>query len=202
MDRDLNIKEIIVVEGRDDTARLKEIEGLQTIETHGFGITKNKWIELEKAYNELGLIIFTDPDHAGEEIRKKLKKQFPLAKEAFLSRQKAEKGGNIGIENAKKEDIIDALKKAKKLWDNDITLENGEKIIEKTVVVKKTPLTEKDLIDMGLIGQSNSKEKRIFVADSFGFGYANGKKILEKINVYGITKEEIIKKLEKKGNLI
>ena len=58
----LRVKEVIVVEGRDDTnAVLRAIDGL-TIETHGFGIKAETWSLLEKAYEEKGLIIFTDPD--------------------------------------------------------------------------------------------------------------------------------------------
>ena len=49
-----------------------------TIETHGFGITKETWAELEIAYKERGLIILTDPDHAGEQIRRMLTEKFPL----------------------------------------------------------------------------------------------------------------------------
>ena len=57
------IEEVIVVEGRDDTAAVKRaIDGL-TIETHGFGIRRETWALIEKAYREKGIIIFTDPDH-------------------------------------------------------------------------------------------------------------------------------------------
>ena len=49
------------------------------IPTHGFGITKETWDVTAKAYEEKGLIILTDPDHAGEQIRKKLTEKFPDA---------------------------------------------------------------------------------------------------------------------------
>jgi 5S rRNA maturation endonuclease (ribonuclease M5) len=74
----LKVKEVIVVEGRDDTnAVLRAVDGL-TIETHGFGIKKETWKLLEKAYTEKGLIILTDPDYSGEEIRRKLTARFPV----------------------------------------------------------------------------------------------------------------------------
>ena len=65
----LNIKEAIVVEGRDDTAVVNQITDTLIIETHGFGIARSTWELLEKAYREKGLIILTDPDFSGEEIR-------------------------------------------------------------------------------------------------------------------------------------
>lgn len=44
-------------------------------------LEKNKSIEILKlAYENKGLIILTDPDYAGEEIRKYLCKHFPNAK--------------------------------------------------------------------------------------------------------------------------
>ena len=63
------IKEVILVEGRDDTAAIKRAVNAQTIETHGYGIRKETWALLEKADREKGLIIFTDPDFAGNQIR-------------------------------------------------------------------------------------------------------------------------------------
>ena len=67
------IAEVIVVEGRDDTAAvLRAVEAI-TIETHGYGIARDTWERLEAAYRRTGLIIFTDPDHAGRMIRRALK---------------------------------------------------------------------------------------------------------------------------------
>ncbi|MCQ2550963.1 MAG: ribonuclease M5 [Clostridia bacterium] len=167
----LKVKEAIVVEGRDDTARVKEaVEGF-TIETHGFGITKEKYIEIEEAYNAQGIIIFTDPDFSGEEIRRKLLKKFPGSKQAFLDREKATLDGDIGIENAKPEDIIAALKKAR------CTLREEE-----------DTFTFKDLTYYGLEGNKKLREK---VGRELGIGYANAKTFLKKLNSFGITKEEL-----------
>ena len=55
-----------------------------TIETHGFGIREETWQLIEKAYQTKGIIVFTDPDTAGEQIRRRIMKRFPEAKEAFL----------------------------------------------------------------------------------------------------------------------
>ena len=40
----MRIKEIIVVEGRDDTAAINRAVEAETIETHGFGMLKEEWI--------------------------------------------------------------------------------------------------------------------------------------------------------------
>lgn len=170
----IKIKEAIVVEGRDDTARLKQAVDAFTIETHGFGITKEKYKEIEEAYKTQGIIIFTDPDFSGEEIRKKLLAKFPEAKQAFLSREKATEKGDIGIENAKPEDIVEALKKAR----------CTEHSLGQT-------FTEKDIFYYGLAGEEDSKEKRIYVGEKLGIGYANAKTLMHKLNSFGISREEL-----------
>ena len=76
------IREILVVEGRDDTAAIKKSVDAITIETHGYGITNKTWKLIEEAYNGPGIIVFTDPDHAGEQIRRRIMEKFPEARQA------------------------------------------------------------------------------------------------------------------------
>ena len=54
------IKEIVVVEGRDDTAAIKRSVDALTIETHGYGIRQETWDLIAKAYETVGIIVFTD----------------------------------------------------------------------------------------------------------------------------------------------
>ena len=99
------IREILVVEGRDDTAAIKKSVDAITIETHGYGITNKTWKLMEEAYKGPGIIVFTDPDHAGEQIRRRILERFPKARQAFLDRSSATKKDDIGIENADPESI-------------------------------------------------------------------------------------------------
>ncbi|MDO5331649.1 MAG: ribonuclease M5 [Bacillota bacterium] len=171
----MNIKETIVVEGRDDeTAVLAAIDA-NVICTHGYGIRPETISVIEKAYNTTGIIIFTDPDHAGEEIRKRLTGLFPNAKQAFLTKSQAEKEGDIGIENAKPVDIISALEKASAIKTDSIVT-----------------FTIDDLVMLGLAGTDNSAIKRAEVGKGLGIGSANVKTFLKRLNYMGITKEELI----------
>ena len=61
---------------------------------------------IKAAQKRRGVIIFTDPDFAGEKIRKKIAAEVPGCKHAFLPREEAKKDGDIGIENASPESII------------------------------------------------------------------------------------------------
>ncbi|MDY5770536.1 MAG: ribonuclease M5 [Anaerovoracaceae bacterium] len=176
----LKIKEAVVVEGRDDTIAVKKAAEALTIETHGFGIKKETWKLIEKAYENQGIIIFTDPDYSGEEIRRKLTDKFPEAKQAFLTRSEAIKKGDVGIENAKPEAIAEALRKA------HCTASRGEKVF-----------TEEDLYKAGLSGRTDSKEKRGKLGLRLGIGGGNGRAFLNKLNSFGITEEEFEAALKK-----
>lgn len=199
MDRELpKIEEVIVVEGRDDTQAIKRAVRAVTIETHGFGISKSTWEKIDHAYKDFGIIVFTDPDHAGEEIRRKILARFPDAKQAFLSRERAtekksvraaankniaegeekrDKNPDIGVENASPEDIREALEKASAR----VAGGGGEK--------SKEVFFMKDLEDAGLTGGEGSKERREKLGDILGIGYANSKGLLYKLNTLGIERK-------------
>ncbi len=166
------IKEVIVVEGRDDTAAVKRACEAETIETHGYGIRKETWDLMDMAYRSKGIIIFTDPDRAGLEIRKRVLKRYPDAKEAFLTRDRAIKDGDIGIENAEPAAIVEALSK-----------------VCTRVAVQEDEFTMNDLVRTGLTGPG-SREKRQAAGSYLGIGYGNAQAFLRKLNSYGITREK------------
>lgn len=173
----IKIHEIIVVEGRDDTAAIKNSVDAVTIETHGFGISKQTWDLIAQAYEGPGIIVFTDPDHAGEQIRRRILDKFPNAKEAFLHRDDATKKDDIGIENAAPDAIEAALLKAHCT------------VAEET----STPgLTMDHLRAAGMAGGEGASKKRAAVGKQLGIGYANTKTFLARLNKFGITEDELM----------
>lgn len=170
----IKIKEIIVVEGRDDTCAIKKSVDAVTIETHGYGITKGTWALIEKAYKDTGIIVFTDPDHAGEQIRRRILDRFPGAKEAFLDRKSAFKDGDIGIENASAESIREALSKAKCSVDREES---------------KDMLSMEDMMRAGLVGQADSARRRQALGKKLGIGFGNSKTFLQRLNKFGVDRE-------------
>lgn len=168
-----SIEEVIVVEGRDDQAAIKRAIDTETIATHGYGIGKSTWVLIEKAYNTRGIIIFTDPDFAGEEIRKRLKEKFPRAKDAYLSRADATKAKDIGIENAEPKAILEALEKARC-----------------TKIRITNEFEMQDLMKYGLAGDSGAAQKRGKLGKTLGIGYGNSAAFLRKLNQYGILREQ------------
>ena len=65
------IKETIVVEGRDDVTAVKAAVDAELIIVNGFAVRKRTTLEkIRVAQERTGVIVFTDPDFAGEKIRK------------------------------------------------------------------------------------------------------------------------------------
>ena len=82
------IREAIIVEGKDDTAAVKQAVSAIIIETHGFGMPEYIWPVIDRAYRERGIIVLTDPDYAGEKIRRKSPAGIRTANTPFCLREK------------------------------------------------------------------------------------------------------------------
>ena len=179
------IKEVIVVEGRDDITAVKRAIDAEMIATGGFGINKKVIDRIKEAQKRKGVIVLTDPDFAGEKIRSIISKRVPGIKHAYISRAEGTKGDNIGVENAEPEAIIKALEEAK------ITLEE-----------KREEFTISDLVYFKLSGDPKAKIRRELIGKELRIGYGNANQMLSRLNNYGISKEEIIKAIEKIENMI
>lgn len=172
------IKEVIVVEGRDDIIALNKSVHADVIATHGYGISKSTLERIRHAYETRGIIIFTDPDAAGNRIRRRLTALFPEAKHAYISRNEARAGDNIGVENASPEVIAKAIEAA------------GRTLTEFTA-----EYTMADMMDYGLTGGSGSRALRDALGRKLGVGYGNGSAFLKRLNGYGISREKLEKAL-------
>ena len=189
----MKIRETVVVEGRDDEAAVLRALDANVICTHGYGITQETLELTAAAYGRTGIVIFTDPDHAGLRIRERLTKLFPDAKQAFLTKAQAEKDGDIGIENASPEDIVRALAAC------GCCIFEGDQAPDSMRPDKEAgrAVTMEDLIFLGLAGGPGSAEKRGAVGGALGIGSANSKTFLKRMNYMGIGLEELEKACRK-----
>ena len=169
------IKEIIVVEGKSDTALLKELFEVDTIETHGLALDK-KTLELIKEANKTrGVIVLTDPDFPGKKIRDQIQTVVPNCKHAFVSKKDATGKKKLGIAEANKEAVVLAL-------ENMVSFD-----------VDNQSITWHEFIDLDIIG---NKQRRLLVYDLFNLGYGNVKTLFKRLNMVGISKEDVLKKLD------
>jgi len=174
------IKEVIVVEGKDDIAAVKAALDAEVIATGGFGYKKEFIKTLEKIASKRGIIFLTDPDYAGEQIRKDLSRHVKNCKHAFLPQGKALKKGDIGVENATKEDIIQAINKARP-----------------SIIKKTNEFSKEEIIQLGLSASKDSAMKREKIGEILGIGYSNSKQFLNRLNNFGISREEFESALER-----
>lgn len=174
----LMIKEVIVVEGRDDYLAVKRAVDAEIIITGGYSFPRGTIERIKLACERKGVVIFTDPDYAGERIRKTITSKVPGCRHAFLPVECASKDGDIGIENASPEDIMDALKCAR-----------AESI------EKREEFHISDLMENGLLGLPDSGVKRDRIGRILGIGHSNAKQFLSRLNNYGISREEFIEAL-------
>lgn len=171
----MKFKEVIVVEGRHDSAVLKQYFEVDTIETGGSAISKEILGYIAEAKQKRGVIIFTDPDYPGERIRSIINHTIPGCKNAFLEKSKALGNHKVGIEHANREDLLEAL--------------------EKCVTFQEVPseqITMDMLVALGLTG-ANSSIKRQQVSDHFHIGKCNAKTLLARLNLLGISYNELYK---------
>lgn len=185
----VKVSHAIVVEGRDDVDAVSRACDALIIPTHGFGITAETWRLLEKAHAEKGLLILTDPDHAGEEIRKRLNARFPGSVNCYVERAAATAAGDIGIENSRPEVIAAAVTRALELAGrseegNARDGDTGKPGAGREVVME-------DLAELGLAGGSGSAQLRAAVCGRLGIGYGNAKAMLKKLKGFGIDIDEL-----------
>lgn len=173
------IKEIIVVEGKDDISAVKKAVDAEVIATNGYGFPKYVKERIQKASKTRGIIVLTDPDYAGEKIRREVAKLAGECKHAYIPRDLATKDGDIGVENASPEAIIQALSKARS-----------------QSVQRRTEFSMKDMVDNGLTIDRNASDKRDAVGAVLGIGYGNTKQFLSRLNNFGISREEFERALE------
>lgn len=171
----MKVKEIIVVEGKSDIIAVKRaFEGnIDVVATHGLGITQELLDELSELNDRRGLIVLTDPDYAGKRISNIIRDYIPNAKFASILKSNAIKNSNVGVENASDEAIISAIERARPEFSEF-----------------EDEYTQKDIIDNGLSGMPNSKERRILLCKELSIRYCNAKQLLIKLNAFGIKREE------------
>lgn len=175
-----HVKELIVVEGKNDTNRLKLFFDCDTIETGGNRVDQITLDRIRSAANTRGVIVFTDPDSPGEFIRRKIDSlHLDNVKHVFIEKKLARTTKKVGVEHALEADLVDALSHA-------ITFDQ-----------RKSTLTWEEFIDLGLVGNAPLREQ---VCLFFHIGPCNGKTCFKRLNQMGIQGKQIRKYLDEYTN--
>ncbi len=92
-----------------------------------------------------------------------------------LSQKRCQGWKKLGIAEARHDEIIEAL-------ENAVTFSDAKKSI-----------SWDEFIDLDVLG---NKKRRLQVYDAFHLGYGNVKALFKRLNMMGITKEEVLKALK------
>ena len=176
----LQIAQAVIVEGRDDVDAVSKACDALIIPTHGYGISAATWAEIDKAYETKGIIILTDPDSAGERIRRRLTEKYPEAIQCYMDRRDAVSGDDIGIENSSPEAIKEVLLKA---------LGNSARSSIKAEAYEE--VTSSDLARLGLSGSEAASQLRAEICRELGIGYCNARAMIRKLKGFGIGRDEL-----------
>ena len=157
----ISCAQAIVVEGRYDVNKLRQLIDAPIFETSGFGVMNDRALLslLRRVAQVRGLVILTDSDGAGFVIRNYLKGALPKDRvlHAYIpdipgkERRKEKPGreGKLGVEGMPPEVLLTALKNAgATLSDMPAEAPRGE------------PITKTDLYALGLSGRPDSRERR------------------------------------------
>lgn len=189
--KELDIQELIVVEGKNDAHAVRRALGkVDVIWTEGFGLTQEKLNLISEMAKRRGVIVCTDPDFAGRQIRDRIKDRVPDARHVFLSRECAlnDKGDDIGLENVSPQEIRRAfsqVRSVKRLDDES-----------KSELKSENSILTQDLLENGLVGQKGSAAKRAALGKVLGIGDTNAKQFLYRVNRYALSKEEFLRALQ------
>lgn len=188
----IHIREAIIVEGRYDVNKLKQLVDTVVIPTDGFAIfnDKQKLSMIRRIAQQRGVLVLTDSDGAGFIIRNYLKGALPKkqVKHAYIPqiagkerrKTQASKEGTLGVEGVSDDIILKALTEA------GVTC-STEYHTTRTV-------TKADLYEWGLSGtpESAHKRKKLLCAMHLP-SYMTANALLEFINA--VSDYETVKKL-------
>ncbi|NLK12072.1 MAG: ribonuclease M5 [Candidatus Phytoplasma sp.] len=175
------MNQIIVVEGYHDQIKINQIyPQAQVMITNGSDLPKETMMQLKKLSETHQMVLFLDPDHAGERLRRILSQELKNVTHAFLEVNQAisKNRKKIGIEHAKKEDIIKALNQMIQPREN------------------QSDVTISFLYDHKLLGHPQSQVRRDQVSQHFNLGKTNGKTFYKRLLWANITQKEVKEVLE------
>lgn len=161
----ISLRQAVVVEGKYDKIALSKVIDAVIITTDGFGVYKNEdTIKLIRMYAQTsGLVILTDSDTAGQQIRGRIKSLVgdaeiinvycPVIFGKERRKQHASKEGKLGVEGMSVPVLREAFEKAGLV---------GEDLPSREAVTKQ------DMIFLGLNGSPNSSLLRRKVCRTLG----------------------------------
>ena len=178
----IKLRQAVIVEGRYDKIKLKNLIDAPIIETNGFRVFNDKERQslIRRIADKRGILVMTDSDGAGLVIRNflngvidksKIKHCYiPQLEGKEKRKERMSREGFLGVEGVPDEVIIEAVRKS----GAEIIGEQAEKSAE---------ITKADLYSLGLTGSENSAQKRKRLLQELGMpDYLSSNAMLTALN--------------------
>lgn len=198
----LKLKEILLVEGKYDAARLHNLVEGTVLTTDGFRVMKDRALQtmLKRLGRAQGLIILTDSDAAGFKIRHfvtglvgaeyVLQAYVPAIPGKESRKEVPGKEGLLGVEGVSDEIILQSLQDALKSRPSSAAV---------TDTVPQT-ITYTDLYEWGISGTANSAERRRILLRQLGLPPRLSKKELLQVLSTLYTRESLARQIAQFNN--
>ena len=174
---------IIVVEGKSDIDYLSSFIDARFYKVNGSAVSKEDIEFIKNAKKSHDIVVLTDPDYPGKKIRNYINDEIPGLKNAYVRKEFSIKRHKVGVAECDKEEVLYALKNFVVFYKKNYT----------------NLITINDLFDLGLIGKSDSSDRRKLIDEKYHLGHNNGKALCKKLNLLGITKSELEELLNAKN---
>lgn len=193
----LKLKEVLLVEGKYDAARLHNLVEGTVLTTDGFRVMKDRALQtmLKRLGRAQGLIILTDSDAAGFKIRHfvtglvgaeyVLQAYVPAIPGKESRKEVPGKEGLLGVEGVSDEIILQSLQDALKSRPSSAT----------TTDTAPQAITYTDLYEWGISGTANSAERRRILLRQLGLPPRLSKKELLQVLSTLYTRESLARQI-------
>ena len=165
-----HVSNIIVVEGKDDEAYLSSFIDAVFVKTNGYEIPDEDVEFLNNPRIKKPIIVLTDSDEAGKDIRNRLNQLIKKQINVEVSILKCNKKNKHGVAECEKDEVINALEEHINKEIPNVTINNS------------------DLMNLGI-----DKNQREIICRELKLGKCNNKTFIKRLNYIDCTKDELRK---------
>lgn len=175
----MNEKPVLVVEGTSDVNKLTNIIDADFVICNGSAVSNETISYIKELVKTRIVVVLTDPDFPGMQIRNKIAKEVKGVYHAYVDRKKASNGKKLGVAECDVEEIKRAIANYVCYVETDLH-----------------QLSMQDMVELKLTGDASSSQNRELISKHFHTGYSNAKTLLKHLNMLGVKKEELIEVLK------
>ena len=194
----IHLKQVLLVEGKYDAARLHNLVEGTILTTDGFRVMKDRALQrmLQQLGRTQGLISLTDSDAAGFKIRHfvtglvgaayVLQAYVPAIPGKEARKAQPGKEGLLGVEGISDDQLLQSLHDALQSAPTESPVDSSDNV---------QPITYTDLYEWGLSGTANSAERRRRLLQRLGLPPRLSKKELLQVLTTLYTRESLAQQI-------